>query len=57
MNHARKRYLDIPCSNMLIIGQLKKIMPNKKSDIQISRIIKKYYNKIENLLLVNYIIQ
>ena len=40
MNHARKRYFEIPCLNMLIIGQLKKIIPNRKSDIQISRIIK-----------------
>ena len=40
MNHARKRYFEIPCSNMLMIGQLKNIIPNRKSDIQISRIIK-----------------
>jgi hypothetical protein len=44
MNHARKRYFEMACSNMLIIGQLKKITPNRKSDKQISRHIKKYYN-------------
>jgi hypothetical protein len=51
MNHARKRYFDISCSNMLIIGQLKKIMPNRKSEIQISRIIKNIIIKPVNLII------
>ena len=44
-NHAVKRYFDMPCSNILIKGQLKNITPNIKREIQLSLIIEYYFIK------------
>jgi hypothetical protein len=48
MNQTRKRYFDSPCSNILITGQLKRMMPRAKKKIQISLTIDEYYNKKSN---------
>lgn len=47
INQARKRYFDRPWPNMLIIGQLKNIRPNRKINIQTSLDIVNYYNKLK----------
>ena len=43
MNHARKRYVERLCLKMLIIGQLKSIMPSKNRNMPISLVMDKYY--------------
>ena len=42
-NHARKRYIGRLYLKMLIIGQLKSIMPSKNRNMPISLAIGKYY--------------
>jgi hypothetical protein len=48
MNQTKKRYFESPCSNILMRGQLKRIMPRAKKKIHISLTIDEYYNKILN---------
>jgi len=47
INHARKRYFEMPYLNMLMRGQLKRMIPRAKRNIQISLFIAQYYNKME----------
>jgi len=45
INHARKRYFEMPYLNILMRGQLKSMTPRAKRNIQMSLLIEQYYNK------------